>query len=175
MICNLNFNMIKSQVEIKHRLREDVPKTVYLIQYSEECEEMNVIVCVDDKNGLMFNHRRQSQDRMLREYLSGISGGKLWMNAYSAEQFRREKNLKQEIREDFLEAAPRGEYCFLENLPCRAYEDRIEKIIVCRWNREYPSDRQFDIPLAEHRWRCISAEEIPGSSHEKITVEVYER
>lgn len=136
---------------------------------------MNIIVCVDDKNGMMFNHRRQSQDRLLREYLSGISGGKLWMNAYSAGQFEKEEALKLEIREDFLEAAPPGAYCFLENLPCSGYEERIEKIILCRWNRVYPSDQKFDIPLEEHQWHCISAEEIPGSSHDKITVEVYER
>ena len=27
---------------------------------------MVLIVCVDDHNGMMFNHRRQSQDRILR-------------------------------------------------------------------------------------------------------------
>lgn len=24
---------------------------------------MKIIVCIDDKNGMMFNHRRQSKDR----------------------------------------------------------------------------------------------------------------
>lgn len=27
---------------------------------------MNVIVCLDDKNGMLFNKRRQSQDKILR-------------------------------------------------------------------------------------------------------------
>ena len=27
---------------------------------------MNIIVCLDDKNGMMFNKRRQSQDKLLR-------------------------------------------------------------------------------------------------------------
>ena len=46
------------------------------------------IVCVDDHNGMMFNHRRQSQDRVLRADILELTGGKkLWMNAYSRKQF----------------------------------------------------------------------------------------
>ena len=30
---------------------------------------MIVMVCVDDKNGMMFNKRRQSQDRVLRQHM----------------------------------------------------------------------------------------------------------
>ena len=52
---------------------------------------MKVIVVIDDKNGLLFNHRRQSQDRIIREkILSIIQGRKLWMNAYSHRQFKDE-------------------------------------------------------------------------------------
>ena len=136
---------------------------------------MNVIVCTDNRNGISFNHRRLSRDRVLREYLVRLSGGKLWMNSYSAGQFEQEQNLTVVIRENFLEETPCGEFCFLENLPCLPYEDRIEKIVLCRWNRDYPSDRKFDIPLEEHGWHCTSSAEFPGSSHEKITAEVYER
>ena len=51
---------------------------------------MILIVCVDDHNGMMFNHRRQSQDRVLRADILELTGGKkLWMNAYSRKQLRR--------------------------------------------------------------------------------------
>lgn len=134
---------------------------------------MNLIVCVDDRNGTMFNGRRQSQDRILREYLLKLCGGRLWMNSFSAGQFKRKDGLV--IRENFLEVVPKGEFCFLEDQPCLAFEDRIEQVILCKWNRTYPSDQKFDIPLSDHGWRCVSRREFPGSSHEKITVEVYER
>ena len=134
---------------------------------------MNLIVCLDDRNGMMFNGRRLSRDRILREYLLELSGGKLWMNAFSAGQFEKKDGL--EIREDFLESTPDGEFCFLENQPCQTFEDRIEQVILCKWNRTYPSDQKFDISLDDHGWNCISTEEFPGSSHEKITVEVYKR
>ena len=134
---------------------------------------MNLIVCVDDRNGMMFNGRRQSRDRYLREYLLKLSGGKLWMNASSAGQFEKKDGLM--IREDFLSTAPKGEFCFLEDQSCLAFEGRMEQIILCKWNRTYPSDWKFDIPLDEHGWHCVSAVEFPGFSHEKITVEVYKR
>ena len=37
---------------------------------------MIVIVCVDDNNGMMFNKRRQSQDRVLRQRMLELAGEK---------------------------------------------------------------------------------------------------
>ena len=45
---------------------------------------MIVICVIDDHGGMLFNHRRQSQDRILRaRILQRTKGKKLWMNAYS--------------------------------------------------------------------------------------------
>ena len=45
---------------------------------------MIVIACLDDNGGMMFNHRRQSQDRMLRAHIAALVGdARLWMNHYS--------------------------------------------------------------------------------------------
>ena len=45
---------------------------------------MIVIVCLDDKKGMMFNHRRQSRDQAVTDRIQKICAGKkLWMNAYS--------------------------------------------------------------------------------------------
>ena len=35
---------------------------------------MIVITCLDQKNGMTFNHRRQNQDRALRAYIAGLAG-----------------------------------------------------------------------------------------------------
>ena len=46
---------------------------------------MIIAVCIDDKGGMLFNHRRQSQDRLLREdLLKEAAGRPLWMSGYSA-------------------------------------------------------------------------------------------
>lgn len=64
---------------------------------------MILITCVDDAGGLLFNNRRQSQDRILRkEILAQVSGQKLWMDAYTAALFEGE-NASIEVAEDFLQ------------------------------------------------------------------------
>ena len=61
---------------------------------------MVLIVCVDDHNGMMFNHRRQSQDRILRaDILELTDGKKLWMNAYSKKQFAESDTARIRVNE----------------------------------------------------------------------------
>lgn len=134
---------------------------------------MILIVCTDDDNGMAFANRRQSQDRLLRERLLRLSGGKLWLNAYSAKQFSPEESAGFTVDEDFLEHAGAGDYCFAEITDPTPYEARMEKIILYRWNRRYPASLHFAIPLAEHGWKRVSTEDFNGHSHETITEEVY--
>ena len=133
---------------------------------------MIAIICLDDKNGYLFNKRRQSQDRVLRAKLLEMTGdSKLWMNAYSQKQFENEMSPVIEVDEEFASKASEGEYCFFENVSPEDYLDRAEKIIVVKWNRVYPSDRKFDISSTS--FRLERSEEFQGSSHEKITIEEY--
>ncbi|MEI3375006.1 MAG: hypothetical protein V8R00_03520 [Coprococcus catus] len=51
---------------------------------------MRVIVCVDDNGGMLFNHRRQSRDRVLCERVLQMADERdcsVYMNACSAEIF----------------------------------------------------------------------------------------
>ena len=124
--------------------------------------------------GMLFNRRRQSQDRVLRDYLLTLCPDRpLLMNAYSGKQFSQAPQDRIAVREDFLEAAGPGDYCFVEDRDLKPLESRLETVILCRWNRAYPGDRKLDLELAA--WKLLSATEFSGSSHEKITVEVYGR
>ena len=140
---------------------------------------MHIIVCVDDGGGMLFHMRRQSQDRILREHiLNDTSDARLWMNAYSFRQFSDMKNVGSEqivVEENFMDQAEPGDFCFLENVTAKDYEDKIEQVILYKWNRSYPSDLKFDIPLEESGWKLENREEFEGFSHEKITKEVYRR
>ena len=136
---------------------------------------MILAVCIDDRNGMLFNGRRQSQDRVLREDLvREAGGGPLWMNAYSARQFDPPPEGLR-TAEDFLEQAGPGEVCFLETEDPAAWADRAEGLIVYRWNRKYPADCHFPLDLEARGWRLEETAEFAGSSHEKITEEVYVR
>ncbi len=133
---------------------------------------MILIVCVDDGLGMAFNHRRQSQDRLLRERLLARTAGRtLWMSAYSARQFGGEENIR--VAEDCLACVGAGECCLVETQSPQAYVDRVEQIWLYRWNRSYPADLRFAIPLEE--WQLTERVEFAGHSHETISEEIYTR
>lgn len=139
-----------------------------------EVTNMIAMICVDDKNGMMFNRRRQSQDRIVREHILQRAGGSMiWMNAYSQKQFANTEPSRLKICEDFLDRAGAGDFCFVEGQDLRPYIDRIEEIILYKWNRSYPADVWFEVELSV--WKLAEAEEFVGSSHEKITMERYIR
>lgn len=133
---------------------------------------MTIIVMLDDNGGMVFNHRRQSQDAVLRlRVLEHTAGQKLWMNSYSARQFAKEPQENLVVDDDFLANADENAICFVENVPTAEYLPKIDRIVVYHWNREYPGDQFFDISLTG--WKLERSEEFSGKSHERITEEVY--
>ena len=51
-------------------------------------KKMHVILCADDRNGMMFHRRRQSRDRAVLEDIEKLRAGKkLLMNKYSDKMF----------------------------------------------------------------------------------------
>ena len=134
---------------------------------------MKLIVCLDDKGGMAFNARRQSRDRVLCEDVARMAGANgVWMHPYSAPLFA-ELGMCVTAREDYLTAAGAQDYCFCEREKPGAYAERAEMIVVYRWNRRYPGDVYFDVDVDAAPWRLVSTQELVGSSHEKITKEVY--
>ncbi len=137
---------------------------------------MIVICCVDDAMGMLFNRRRQSRDRVVRAAIGTLAAGKtLWMNAYSAAQFSIGE-LPEGIcvDEEFLAKAQPEDYCFVENTDMEPYENKISGLVLFHWNRAYPADVRFPLQLTR-QWQLKSTQELTGYSHEKITMEVYER
>lgn len=136
---------------------------------------MIIIAAVDNRNGLMFNNRRQSQDKVLREKILELTAGsKLWVSHYTEKQFANMGLCRQlNIDDNLLNEAAPGEYCFIENSSLQKSEQWIEKIILFKWNRDYPGDFYFDINLSSDKWNLTHSEDFAGSSHEKITMEVY--
>lgn len=133
---------------------------------------MNLIVCLDERDGMLFLGRRQSQDRVLRSHmLEFAEGNGLWMNAYSARQF--EPGAPITVDEEFLRHAPEDAWCFAENTDLMPHIAKIRKLAIYRWNRHYPCDTYFPRAEFESRWTQVSTGEFPGSSHDLITQEVY--
>ncbi len=132
---------------------------------------MTIFVCVDDKNGIMFNKRRQSSDRVIRTKMFEMTGGEpIFMNSYSKKQFV-EEDIIINVAEDFLELAGEGDYCFVEDACLMPYYDKISTVVLFKWNKVYPSDRKLDLPLSD--MKIVQAVDFEGYSHDKITVEVW--
>lgn len=132
---------------------------------------MNLIVCLDDKNGYSFASRRQTKDRVqLNDMLAFVGKNNLFLTDYSSKLFS-EIPANVKITNTPQQSADTGDFCFIENI---AIDDiNAEKIIIYRWNRSYPSDKKFSENLLAGK-TLVSTTEFRGSSHEKITREVYE-
>lgn len=137
---------------------------------------MKLIVILDDNKGMMFNGRRQSQDRTLKEYILNMIGdNKLYMTEYSEKQFKNSslRNspdiLSKIIVTDDFSLVASNDYVLVEDTDITPYIDKITDIIICKWNKTYPSDTYFTISL--DGWVKETEENIQGYSHEKITIE----
>lgn len=134
---------------------------------------MHIIVCVDETNGMMFNNRRQSQDRILREKVIELcKDSRLLMNEYSARQFADYSQII--VSNDYLSLAGENDYCFIEDgiLPPT---EQIQSVVRFNWNRRYPSDVSFNFDLKQNGFKCQITEEFVGFSHEKITLEIFKK
>ena len=136
---------------------------------------MILIACADDNMGLLFNHRRQSRDRGLCRRLLDLTAGRpLWISAYSAPLFPADAPGLQ-IDPNFLLKAGPNDFCFLENQDPRPHLPRARTVILYRWNRAYPADLYFPVLPAAQGWRLRASSNFSGTSHPKITEEIYSR
>ncbi len=134
---------------------------------------MILLVCIDDNGGMMFNLRRLSRDSaVIKDIVQNVSK-EIWMNEYSKPLFDG-SGAECRVSEDFLGKAAAGECCFVENLGVAEVLNKAERLIVYKWNRRYPSDFSLDIKLFDDRLFIRDRSEFAGSSHEKITKEVYD-
>lgn len=135
---------------------------------------MVIIICVDEKNGMLFNNRRQSKDRILTDHiLEKTKNEKLWITSFSEDIFDVNAADNIIIDNQFIEKIEKEDYCFIENIDVNTIIDKVDKIILYNWNRHYPADKYFNINL--DGWVVVSEDEFSGFSHEKITEKIYVR
>lgn len=131
---------------------------------------MEQILCIDDDFGMMFNHRRQSQDRILRKHIMN-NWSHVYMTEYSKKMFETEELLPGFSVSIWKsgEALPQDVTLFIEDPD--DLQDAELLIIYC-WNRRYPSDKKLSADFLDH-YAMISEQDFAGSSHDKITERKY--
>lgn len=133
---------------------------------------MKLILCLDDKNGMAFNRRRQTRDKEMRKHLYGqLNGARLLVSPYSAKLLSDEyENLM--VSEDYLMSAQSDDFVWSEIDDVKDCLDKADTLYVYRWNRVYPSDLRFTFPDG---FKTVRREELAGSSHDLIIFKEYQR
>lgn len=138
---------------------------------------MVLAVCVDNNNGMAFGNRRQSRDiAVCKDLTDSCKGNSLYIDTYSEILFADFKDFGTKILvSTSLESleCDENDCVFVEKTSPAIFADKISKIILYKWNRDYPNDMKFDIDMSA--WKLISETSFPGKSHEQITKEVYRR
>lgn len=126
---------------------------------------MTIILCLDDKNGISFNKRRQSRDRVLIENV--MQNNNVCILDHSSGLFTEYSvNKVSDVSE-----LPTNAVYFHEISDPKDIIDKFDTVIIYRWNRHYPSNIKFN--LQTRLYKKVSEEEFAGFSHDKITKEVY--
>ena len=127
---------------------------------------MTLYICLDDRNGLRFNKRRQSRDAAVLEDIRSRLTGPLLIDSFS-------EKLIREAEIPYVLPPQTGEALFWENIPTEEILESCEEVVIYRWNRHYPADTRWDPDLEARGFALAETVEFPGKSHEKITREVY--
>lgn len=134
---------------------------------------MKTIVCIDDKFGMLFDGKRQSRDRGLIENLLDFVGKeRLFISPFSKILFDGKSVV---ISDNPLDQAGKGDFVFVEDLFLLPYLDKIEEIIIYKWNRTYPRDVLLDLLPERYGLTLVERLDFVGTSHKKITREVYRK
>jgi len=136
---------------------------------------MKIIVCLDDRNGMLFNRRRLSRDQSVyQQMITQIRGARLWVSNYSFALFS-ECGGHICVNDTFTALAAQEDYCFVEDPDDLPAVDAVEELIIYRWNRTYPADVKFPLDRFTKTLRLSKCADFPGKSHDRITQEVYVR
>lgn len=136
---------------------------------------MNLILCIDEKGGMAFNHRRQSRDKKQRLHLYSLVGdSSLTISPYSEKLIvSDDTDIRLQITSDLTNADP-DSFVWVEIDSANSLIPMAKQIILYKWNRLYLSDLRFDESLLTG-FSLMKTEQIKGSSHERIDIEYYER
>lgn len=128
---------------------------------------MTIYLCLDDRNGMLFNKRRQSRDAAVLEDIRASVPDVLTIDPFS-EKLIQEAGIPYVLAGQEL---PEDAHFFLEARPASDILPLASVVVIYRWNRHYPADVRFDGDLTG--FSLQSTTQFPGKSHETITKEVY--
>ena len=133
---------------------------------------MTVMLCIDERGGMLFMNRRLSRDRILmKDIEKEVGEGILYISEFSEDLFPDSSISVMCVPEPLLSAG-KEDFVFIENEVLVNCIDKIDRLIIYNWNRSYPYDFELDInPRAFFTLK--ESYDFKGSSHDKITKEIF--
>lgn len=145
---------------------------------------MKVIFVLDQKNGMMFNYRRQSFDQaIIKKIVEDVNEikGRLWLSDYSEELFASYDVNMMPLEEFDLSKANEKDFVFVENIDVDleamiADKEMSVELNFYRWDKVYPSDKKmtFTKELLD-TFFVKNSYELSGETHDVISVEVWNK
>ena len=136
---------------------------------------MTVFLCIDDRGGMLFNHRRQSRDsKLIDDIIKTVGANILYISDFSESLFSDSKTSVISVSDPLL-SGRKESFVFVENLHLAPYQKDIDTLIIYKWNKKYPYDFSLDINPEECGYKLIDTSDFAGSSHDKITKEIYRK
>lgn len=129
---------------------------------------MTLYLTVDNDLGVAFNGRRQSRDSALISDMLSSSDGMIKTTQYSAKLFGDAQNVF--VCDDLFATHDSDVFC--ECIDASPYFALFDKIVVYKWNRDYPHDVLLSRSPEECGFVLCDTYDFVGSSHEKITKEI---
>ena len=126
---------------------------------------MKLITIVDNNNGLSFLNKRLSRDKILYKYIDNL------FTKFTVQENKLSNKHGPTFKNSTNEQTDRG---FVETGVNDIFNKyQVDELYLFNWNRDYPSTEKLDINLSDFKIKYV--DEFKGSSHEKITLTVYER
>ena len=145
---------------------------------------MKIVFVLDQKNGMMFNHRRQSFDQaIIKKIVEDVkeTNGRLWLSDYSKELFASYDVNMMPLEEFDLSKANEKDFVFVENIDVDleamiADKEMSVELNFYRWDKVYPSDKKmtFTKELLD-TFFVKNSYELSGETHDVISVEVWNK
>ena len=133
---------------------------------------MTLYFCLDDRNGIGYNRRRQSRDSAVLGDIQSRLDGDLMIDPISRRLVERAGIPWCPAPQELPEELPEGSY-FVEERQPGTWVAKAQCVVLYRWNRLYPADRWFDIDLNAMGFTLAETLDFAGTSHPIITREVY--
>lgn len=145
---------------------------------------MKFIFVLDQKNGMMLNHRRQSFDQaIIKKVVEDVNKveGRLWVSDYSKELFASHDVNIMPLEEFYFPKANEKDFVFVENVDIDleaviADKEMSVELNFYRWDKVYPSDKKmtFTKELLD-AFFVKDSYEMSGETHDVISVEVWNK